>query len=64
METCLFEKPLLSNGYCIFAYLAAVAWQRVHMLKYLYFAEEKSYGSMCMQQKKKQMESFMAAEHP
>jgi hypothetical protein len=32
--TCLFPKPLLSNGSCIFAYLAVVAQQRVCMLQY------------------------------
>jgi hypothetical protein len=35
IETCLFAKPLLSNGSCIFAYLAVVAQQRVYMLQYI-----------------------------
>jgi hypothetical protein len=28
VQTCLFVKPLLSNGSCIFAYLVVVAQQR------------------------------------
>jgi hypothetical protein len=36
MQTCLFEQPLLSNGYCIFAYLAVVAQQQVYMPQYLF----------------------------
>jgi hypothetical protein len=31
--TCLFTKPLLSNGSCIFAYIEIVAQQRVYMLQ-------------------------------
>jgi hypothetical protein len=31
MQTCLFAKPLLSNGYCIFVYFAVVAQQWVYM---------------------------------
>jgi hypothetical protein len=31
VETRLFAKSLLSNGYCIFVYLAVVAQQRVFM---------------------------------
>jgi superoxide dismutase len=31
---CLFAKPLLSNGSCIFAYLAIVVQQHAYMLKY------------------------------
>jgi hypothetical protein len=34
VETCLFEKPLLGNGCCIFAYLAVVAQQQVYMPEY------------------------------
>jgi hypothetical protein len=34
MGTCLFAKPLFSNGSCIFAYLAVVAQQRVCMPQY------------------------------
>jgi hypothetical protein len=30
----MFEKPLLNNGSCMFAYLAVVAQQRVYMLQY------------------------------
>jgi hypothetical protein len=32
--TCLFAEPLLSNGFCISAYLAIVAQQRIYMLQY------------------------------
>jgi hypothetical protein len=32
--TCLFEKPLLSKGSCIFAYLAVDAQHRVYILQY------------------------------
>jgi hypothetical protein len=35
MQTCLFAKPLLTNGCCILAYLAVVARQRVYMPQYL-----------------------------
>jgi hypothetical protein len=31
MGTCLFAKPLLSNGCSIFAYIAVVVQQRVYM---------------------------------
>jgi hypothetical protein len=34
MQTCLFAKPLLSNGCCIFAYLMFVAQQQVYMPQY------------------------------
>jgi hypothetical protein len=34
MGTCLFAKPLLSNGSCRFAYLAVVAQQRVYVPQY------------------------------
>jgi hypothetical protein len=34
MGTCLFAKPLLYNGSCIFYYLVVVAQQRVYMLQY------------------------------
>jgi hypothetical protein len=35
VRTCFFAKPLLSNGSCIFAYLAVVVQQRVYyMLQY------------------------------
>jgi hypothetical protein len=34
VETCLFAKPLLSNGCFIFAYIAVVAQQRVYMPQY------------------------------
>jgi hypothetical protein len=34
MGTYLFEKPLLSNGCCIFPYLAVVAEQGVYMQHY------------------------------
>jgi hypothetical protein len=34
--TCLFAKPLLSNGSCIFAYLAVVAQQRICVLQYIF----------------------------
>jgi hypothetical protein len=37
MGICLFEKTLLSNGCCIFAYLAVVAQQRVHEQQYSYY---------------------------
>jgi hypothetical protein len=36
MGTRLFTKPLLSNGYRIFAYSTIVAQQRVYMLRYIY----------------------------
>jgi hypothetical protein len=32
LGTCLFAKELISNGSCIFAYLAVVAQQRVYIL--------------------------------
>jgi hypothetical protein len=35
MQTCLFSKPLLSNGHRIFAYLAVVAQQWVYMAQYV-----------------------------
>jgi hypothetical protein len=34
METCLFAKPLLSNGCCIFAHLAIVVQQQAYMPQY------------------------------
>jgi hypothetical protein len=34
VETRLFAKPLLSDGCCIFAYLAVVAQQWVYMPQY------------------------------
>jgi hypothetical protein len=34
-QTCLFAKPLLSNGCCIFAYLAVIARQWFCMPQYL-----------------------------
>jgi hypothetical protein len=34
MGTCLFAKPLISNGSCKFSYLAVVAQQQVY--KYLH----------------------------
>jgi hypothetical protein len=34
VQTCLFAKPLLSNGYRVFVYLAVVAQQRVYMPQY------------------------------
>jgi hypothetical protein len=34
VRTCLFAKALLSNGSCIFGYLAVVAQQRAYMLQY------------------------------
>jgi hypothetical protein len=34
VETCLYAKPLLSDGCCIFACLAVVAQQRVYMPQY------------------------------
>jgi hypothetical protein len=36
MGTCLFAKALLSNGSCIFVYVAVVAQQRVYMLQYIF----------------------------
>lgn len=36
VETYLFAKLWLSNGFCIFAYLALVAQRRDYMLQYLY----------------------------
>jgi hypothetical protein len=36
METCLFVKPLPSNGCCIVAYFVVVAQQRVYMPQYCY----------------------------
>jgi hypothetical protein len=36
MGTCLFAKPLLSNGCCTFAYLVLVAQQWVYMPQYIY----------------------------
>jgi hypothetical protein len=40
METCLFAEPLLSNGFCIAAYFAAAAWQRVIIILYI----SQTYG--------------------
>jgi hypothetical protein len=34
VETRLFAKPLLSNDFCIFAYLAVFAQQRVYISQY------------------------------
>jgi hypothetical protein len=34
VATCLFAKPLFSNGFSIFAYIAVVAQKRVYMLQY------------------------------
>jgi hypothetical protein len=39
MEKWLFANPLFINGYCIFAYLTAVAQQRVYMLQYACMCE-------------------------
>jgi hypothetical protein len=35
MGICLFAKPLLSNGFCIFAYLEVIARQLVYILQYI-----------------------------
>jgi hypothetical protein len=35
LGTCLFAKPLLSNGFCIFAYVAVVTQQRVYTPQYV-----------------------------
>jgi hypothetical protein len=37
VQTCLFAKPLLSNGCCIFAYLVVVAQQWVYTPHYYPF---------------------------
>jgi hypothetical protein len=34
----LFQEPLLSNGCCIFAYLAVVTQKRIYMLQYVQWA--------------------------
>jgi hypothetical protein len=34
VETCLFAELLRSNGCCIFAYFAVVAWRRVYVSQY------------------------------
>jgi hypothetical protein len=53
MQTCLFVKPLLSNGCCIFAYLTVVAQQQVYMHNIIeldmfisYFRSKYSYSYM------------------
>jgi hypothetical protein len=33
MGTSLFAKPLLSNGFCIFAYIAVFAQERIYLLQ-------------------------------
>jgi hypothetical protein len=47
MGTCLFAKPLLSSGCCIFAYLAVVAQQRVYRPQY-YNYREIEWGGICI----------------
>jgi hypothetical protein len=44
--TCLFAKPLLSNGCCIFSYSAVVAYQRA-----LFIESLRSNGSTCYSMK-------------
>jgi hypothetical protein len=52
MGTCLFAKPLFSNGYCsIFAYFAVVAQQRVYLPQYfqMYYLLFTKFFGFCIQ---------------
>jgi hypothetical protein len=47
MVTCLFEKPLLSNGSCTVATFTVFAQQRVYMPRCMYTKEAKASLVIC-----------------
>jgi hypothetical protein len=62
----MFAKPLLSNGYCIFAYLVVFAEQRVYMpqIKEENNAKKKiSFGKHDRTQEKGWMMSELMKDH-
>jgi hypothetical protein len=60
----LFRKPLLNNGYCIFAYLAFVAQQRVRMQQYvkIYPMQSNIYSHLRTRQRSFRIQTLSLTE--